>query len=131
MAISLALSSMVSNTVFLAATPELNTSFIAKMGKSPLFIFSDTNAYIAAVWRGKQSVSTYQAKRQVETSELQNKNYTAQGYHVKIDGVYEKQNVSTGTIQINITDDATYTKTRTLLAGEEIEIWTPVAVVAQ
>lgn len=125
MMISFLLSSLVSNTIFLAGTPTINTQFIVRTGKSPGTFFTDTSAYVAALGRGKKSVSNYQAKRQVETSEVQNHNYTAQGYHVKTGGVYEKHDVSAGTLQIQISEEAQYTKRRTLVAGQEIEVWVP------
>ncbi len=141
MTVALGISSIASNTVFIAATPYVNKPFLAQMARSPGLAFQSTRDYIAAIGKGRTGVESYQqqqvqsyiAKQEAGASganaalppATSQEDFTARGYERTGNGIYAKENVAAGVIEIYFTEDAKFEKRTLQVNGESVEAWVP------
>jgi len=144
MTVALGISSISSNTVFIAATPYINKPFLSQVVRSPGVAFQSTRDYIAAIGKGRAGVQEYQQKRveQYVADQSQsaggsfdsaaalpppksNEDFSAQGYTPVGKGVYQKQNVAANTIEIYFSADAQFGKQTMQVNGQSVEAWVP------
>ena len=142
--VSLVISAVSSNTVFLAATPYVNKPFLVQLIRSPGVVFQSTRDYIASIGRGREGIKTYQQTRIQEYTTAQSsqgtqggtaqavlppptnsEEFEAQGYTAIGNDSYTRENVAANTIEIYFGEDAEFEK-RTLETAEgTVEAWVP------
>lgn len=143
--VSLVLSSLSANTIFLAGTPYINRPFLAELRSSPGRMISYTSSYIAALRDGRSGVTKYTQSRVTEYTAGQQstgtiasgstsqslppperpEDFEAQGYTKIGNDTYTRENVSARTVEIYFGEDAQFEK-RTLQTGEgTVEAWVP------
>lgn len=143
MTVALGISSISSNTVFIAATPYINKPFLSQVIRSPGVAFQSTRDYIAAIGKGREGVQEYQQKRveQYIADQSQeggsfdsasalpppksDEDFRAQGYTSAGKGIYQKQNVAANTIEIYFSADAKFGKQTMQVNGQSVEAWVP------
>ncbi len=144
MTIALGISSLASNTVFIAATPYVNKQFLIQAVRSPGMAFQSTRDYIAAIGKGRAGVESYQKEqvqdyvaKQSQTSNgsfesasslpppKSTEDYAVRGYTTSGNGIYHKQNVSANTIEIYFSADAKFEKRTMQVNGQSVEAWVP------
>ena len=144
MTVALGISSIASNTVFIAATPYVNKPFLSELIRSPGVAFQSTRDYIAAIGKGRAGVQEYQQQRveqyvadQSKTSNgsfesastlpppKSSEDYTVRGYSSSGNGIYHKQNVAANTIEIYFSADAKFEKRTMQVNGQTVEAWVP------
>jgi hypothetical protein len=145
-AASLCISSVASNTVFIAATPYVNKPFLAQVVRSPGVVFQSTRDYIAAIGKGREGVSEYQQARiaQYVADESAGKtdtgtgatqavlpppqnpeDFRARGYTEIGQDTYQKRDVSANTIEIYFGKNAKFEKRTIVSDGQTVEAWVP------
>ena len=141
MTVALGASSLMSNTVFIAATPYINKPFLAQVVRSPGVVIQNTRDYIASIGQGKQGVQQYQQQR-IESYIAEQSSggeatgslaalppprgqddFEARGYAQTAQGVYAKQDVSANTIEFYFNEDARFEKRTVEVNGESVEAW--------
>ncbi|MFO0704107.1 MAG: hypothetical protein U0525_05295 [Patescibacteria group bacterium] len=132
--IAFTLTSVFSNTVFIAGTPYINKPFLAELINSPGVFFNRTKDYIASMRGGQKGVEEYQQKRVQEyqansktplPSPVRKEEYVAQGYKETGKGVYQKSDKESKTIYVNISADTKFEKRQMNLDGKIVDVWTP------
>jgi len=144
MIVALGMSSIASNTVFIAATPYVNKPFLTQMIRSPGVAFQSTRDYIAAIGKGRAGVQEYQQQRveQYVADQSQSgsgayesfstlpppkssEDFGVRGYTTAGNGIYHKQNVAANTIEIYFSADAKFGKQTIQVDGQSVEAWVP------
>lgn len=144
MTVALGISSIASNTVFIAATPYVNKPFLTQIIRSPGVAFQSTRDYIAAIGKGRAGVQEYQQQRVEQYVADQSKSasgsfestsslpppksaddFGVRGYTTAGNGVYHKQNVAANTIEIYFSADAKFEKRTMQIDGQSVEAWVP------
>ena len=143
-AASFCISSVASNTVFIAATPYVNKPFLAQVVRSPGVAFQSTRDYIAAIGKGREGVSEYQQERitQYVADESANRtgtgstqpvlpppqnpeDFSARGYTKIGQDTYQRRDVSANTIEIYFGQNAKFEKRTIESNGQTVEAWVP------
>lgn len=131
------ISSVASDTVFIAGTPYLNNPFIDEVASSPGVFFSRTSSYFASIGQGKSGVENYQqarvrdyqAAQSNESSSLPQpvrpEEFALQGYTQSAPQIYSKSNDAANTVYIYVSADAKFEKRMIEIGGEQVEAWIP------
>jgi hypothetical protein len=144
MTVALGMSSIASNTVFIAATPYVNKPFLSQVIRSPGVAFQSTRDYIAAIGKGRAGVQEYQQQRveQYVADQSQSgsgsfessstlpppkstEDFSVRGYTTTGNGIYAKQNVAANSIEIYFSADAKFGKQTIQVNGQSVEAWVP------
>lgn len=144
MTVALGVSSVASNTVFIAATPYVNKPFLSQLIQSPGVAFQSTRDYIAAIGKGREGVREYQQQRVEQYVADQTRpgsgsfesgsslpppksseDFSVRGYIKDGTGRYHKQNVAANTIEIYFSADAKFEKRTLQVNGQSVEAWVP------
>ena len=142
--VSLMISAVSSNTVFLAATPYVNKPFLVQLIRSPGVAFQSTRDYIASIGKGREGIKTYQQTRIQEYTAAQSsqgmqggsaqavlppptnsEEFEAQGYTPIGNDSYTRQNIAANTLEIYFGEDAKFEKRTMEMDGQTVETWVP------
>lgn len=129
MGIAFLLSTLVSNTIFIAATPDINYSLIAQIRSSPGEFARRTGSYVAALVQGREETQQYQ-RAQVAAAEYTrtpatSQEYAARGYTQSEGGVYTKPESPTSPGVIDLTQASMELQVVSASDGSQVEVLMP------
>lgn len=123
---ALILSSFVSNTVFIAGSPQINTELIAKLRTQPGALFRQAGDYVAALTKGKEATASLRdrAIAQAEDTRLRSEGFQ------KVSAIMYTKEVPEQNLSImNISAEARFEKRLIEFQGRQIEAWVPVETI--